>query len=196
MATCKIMDGRNLFESRWISFGSKSASAGPRFGVFISHSRGDKNKARDVARALEASKVDYYFDENDEELQLADEQGDHLKVVQCIENGLRACSHLLGIITENTKDSWWVPYEIGSATGRSQDCAHLIDKDFSELPSYIKAAKVLANKEALREWLPSERAKAASTSSLLIELSKRLAVACDYPAFIPADRAVSELKFY
>jgi hypothetical protein len=190
------MEGRNLFESRRIIFGSKFASAGPRLGVFISHSRRDKAKARDVARALKASKIDHYFDENDEELQLADEQGDHLKVVQCIENGLKACSHLLGIITENTKDSWWVPYEIGSATGRSRDCAHLIDKEVSELPSYIKAAKVLANKEALREWLPSERTKTARVSSLLIELNRKLAVASDYPAFIPAHRAVNELKFY
>jgi hypothetical protein len=190
------MDGRNFFESRGISFGRRSASTVPRLGVFISHSRRDKDKARDVARALEASRVDYYFDENDEELQLADEQGDHLKVVHCIEYGLKACSHLLGIITENTKDSWWVPYEIGSATGRSQDCAHLIDKEVAELPSYIKAATVIANKEALREWLPSERTKTSIASSVVIELNKRLAVACDYPAFIPADRVVGDLTFY
>jgi hypothetical protein len=191
------MDGRNLFKSRWMeSFGSKSASAGPHLGVFISHSRLDKEKAREVADALEASQVDYYFDENDAELQLADEHGDHLKVVQCIENGLSVCSHLLGIITENTKDSWWVPYEIGSATGRAQACAHLIDEEVTKLPSYIQAARILANRDEMREWLPSETKKTASASHLIVELSKALAVACDYPSFIPTNRRVSDLTFY
>ena len=181
--------------------GWKALEASPRapvrvLGVFVSHSRLDKEKAREVAHALQASKVDYYFDENDAELQLADEQGDHLKVVQCIENGLSVCTHLLGIITENTKDSWWVPYEIGSATGRAQDCAHLIDEEVTKLPSYIQAARILANREEMRAWLPSENTKTASASNFIVELSKALAVACDYPSFIPTSRQVSELTFY
>ncbi len=178
------------------SFGSKSASAGPHLGVFISHRRLDKDKAQEVARALEASQVDYYFDENDVELQLADEQGDHLKVVQCIENGLAVCSHLLGMITENTKDSWWVPYEIGSATGRGQDCAHLVDREVAQLPSCIKAARILANREELREWLPSETAKTASASGSITERLIRLMAACDYLSFIPTNRQISDLTFY
>jgi hypothetical protein len=191
------MDGRNLFKNRWMeSFGSKSASAGPQLGVFISHSRLDKEKAREVAHALQASKVDYYFDENDADLQLADEQGDHLKVVQCIENGLKACSHLLGIITENTKNSWWVRFEIGSATGRAQDCAHLIDEKVMKLPSYIKAGKILADREEMRKWLPSETVKTARASSIIIELSKILAVAGDYPSFLPSKRTINDLAFY
>ena len=92
------MDGQNVFESRAMKIlGAKFVGTGPRLGVFISHSRPDKEKARAVARALKASKVDYYFDDNDEELQLADERNDHLKVVRCIENGIEVCSHLLGI---------------------------------------------------------------------------------------------------
>lgn len=185
------MEGRNLFKSRWVeSFGSKSTSAGPYLGVFISHSRHDKEKAREVADALRASKVDYYFDENDADLQLADEQGDHLKVVRCIENGQKACSHLLGIITENTRDSWWVPYEIGSATGRAQDCAHLIDGEVTKLPSYIKAARILANRDEMREWLPSD------PLSSITERLIRLMAACNYPSFIPTNRHVSDLTFY
>lgn len=191
------MDGRNLFKTRRMeSFGSKSASAGPRLGVFISRSRLDKEKARGVADALKASKVDYYFDENDDELQLADEQGDHLKVVVCIAKGLIACTHLLGIVTENTRQSWWVPYEIGRAAGEGRDCAHLIDKDISELPAYIRAARILANRKEFREWLPSEPTKAAGASSLLVELSKTLAFACDYPSFISRDRTADDLTFY
>lgn len=189
------MNGRNLFESRWISFGRKTASAGPQPGVFISYSRKDKEKARDIVRALEVSNVDYYFDEKDEELQLADEEGDHLKVVQCIKDGLEVCTHLLGIITENTKDSWWVPYEIGRGTGRDRACAHLIDKEVSELPSYIKAAKILVNRAALREWLPVNHEKKAIASRMIVELSKTIAMT-EYPSFIPNSRTVDDLTFY
>jgi hypothetical protein len=186
------MDGRNLFEGRAIRrLTAKIAAgyAGP--GVFISHSRVDNEKARAIARALKESKVDYYLDENDEELQLADEQNGHLKVVRCIERGIEACSHLLGIITENTK--WWVPYEIGSANGRERECAHLIDEEVNKLPSYIKAAPLITNREELRKWLPSEVTK---TSGSIIELARRLAQLLDYPDFIPADRSVNHLTFY
>ena len=177
-------------------FGSKSVGAGPRPGVFISHSRLDKDKARAVARALKASNVDYYFDENDEELQLADEQNDHLKVVQCIDNGIDTCSHLLGIITENTKESWWVPYEIGSAKGRKRNCAHLIDDEVCELPAYIRAALVLTHRAELRKWLPSELSETARATSTIVELSRKLAAELDYPDFIPTHRSVGDLKFY
>jgi len=184
------MDGRNLFESRATRmFDPKFASS----AVFISHSRLDKEKARAVAHALEASKVYYYFDENDEELQLADEQNDDLKVVRCIENGIEVCSHLLGIISENTKNSWWVPYEIGSPTGRGRKCAHLIDREVKRLPSYIEAARVLVNRAELRDWLATE---VTETSSPIVDLAQRLAVVRDYPDFIPPDRSVHELSFY
>lgn len=191
--TNEAMDGRNLFESRGIkTIDAKFAGPYPRADVFISHSRLDKQKARAVAKTLEASEVDYYFDENDEQLQLADEQNDDLKIVRCIENGIEVCSHLLGIITENTCQSWWVPYEIGSATGRKRGFAHLIDKEVNKLPSYMKAAKILANREELRKWLPSE----ANETSGFIELARRIAELLDYPDFVPADRSVNELTFY
>src|SRR5438477_7977751 len=121
----EIMTGRNLFENDLLeTFGVRKAEREkPELGVFLSYSRQDKEKARDIAQALKASRVDYYFDEDDEELQLADENNDHVKVANCIENGLESCTHLLGIITDNTKGSWWVPYEIGSARGRGRDCA-------------------------------------------------------------------------
>jgi hypothetical protein len=122
------MDGRNLFESRGtFAFRMRKSSAGPQSGVLISYSRRDRETAREVADALRASRIDYYLDEDDEELQIADEQEKHTIVVQRIEAGLAACTHLMGIITQNTKDSWWVPYEIGSAKGhdRSSDSAPL-----------------------------------------------------------------------
>jgi hypothetical protein len=177
-------------------FGTKFASSDQHMAVFISHSRLDKEKARSIARALEASNVDYYFDENDEELQLADEQSNHLKVTPCIESRIKVCSYLLGIITENAKESWWMPYEIGSASGRGRDCAHLIDREVNKLPSYIRAARALTNRADLRKWLTSELSGTAGATSTILELSSRLAAEVDYPDLIPTNRSLADLTFY
>lgn len=129
-------------------------------------------------------------------LQLADEQGDHLRVVQCIEKGLGACTHLLGIVTENTKNSCGCLMKIGSATGRGQDCAHLIDEEVAKLPSYIKAARILVNREELRGWLPSENIKTSGAHGSITERLIRLSATIDAPSFIPTNRTVGELTFY
>jgi TIR domain-containing protein len=188
------MNGRNLFESRRrLAFGRRKVRAEPDLGVFISHSHLDKDKAREVAGVLQASKVDYYLDEEDEELQIADEHHNHGAVVQRIEAGLMACTHLLGLITENTKNSWWVPYEIGSATGHARNCAHLIDAEVKQLPSYIQTATIIPDRLALRDWLPKQRGRRSLAT--LLELTQLLAAACDYPEFIPDHRGIDELTF-
>jgi len=161
--------------------------------VFISHFHRDKPKARELARFLVKLGADIYFDEDDALLQLADESGNELRVVACIEAGLTNCTHLLGLITPNTEKSWWVPYEIGGATGRKRECAHLIDGEVKNLPAYINAAKLLTDQKELREWLP---------------LSPRITIAERYLhtltnfsgeeqlSFIPEHRAKGEIKFY
>jgi hypothetical protein len=188
------MNGRNLFESRATKIlGAKFAGTHPRPGVFISHSRLDKEKARDVARALAGSKVDYYFDEKDEELRLADEQNADLKVVRCIEMESKCALICLESSLRTRRTPGGVPYEIGSATGRGRGCAHLIDREVNRLPSYIRAARVLTSRADLREWLASDVRKA---SSAIVELAQRLAAALDYPDFILADRSLQDLAFY
>jgi hypothetical protein len=187
------MNGRNLFESRSQSaFRTGKASTGPQPGVFISHSRLDRDKAREVVRLLKGLRIDYYFDEGDEDLRLADQRQDHTKVVDRIEAGLKRCSHLLGVLTQNTRTSWWVPYEIGGATGRQRHCAHLIDGEVDTLPSYIQAATILPDRDSLQNWLPKGTSRPFPELRDLIEKS---AMARDYPEFVPASRKISELRF-
>ena len=188
------MNGRNLFESRGkYAFGAKKVREGPEQGVFILHSHLDRDKAREIAGALRASRVDYYLDEEDEGPQIATEAEKHAIIVQRIEAGLEACTHLLGIITENTKSSWWVPYEIGSATGHGRNCAHLIDAEVEQLPSYIQAATIVPDRHALQDWLPKQSGRRSLAT--LLELSNALARVCDYPEFIPESRSVDDLTF-
>lgn len=190
------MAGRNLFESQRIckSEDVEGGRSSANNAVFISYSRPDKEKAQAMANFLAAMEIDYYLDAEDVDLQLAGGLNDHQKVVACIESGLETCTHLLGIITENTKHSWWVPYEIGSATGRGRKHGLLLDKDVDELPSYIKAGKLLVDHDDLQDWLhdllgahDSEQRLRAALGGEKIQLQR--------PGFIPETRSKRDLTF-
>jgi hypothetical protein len=159
--------------------------------VFISHSSLDRDKAREVAEALRTSRIDYYLEEEDDELQLADKVQEHVKVVGRIEAELVACTHLLGLITKNTRKSWWVPYEIGGATGRGRQCAHLVDGEVCTLPSYIQVPTILPGRQDLRSWLP----KTPRRQSVIFNLTETLLAACEHLTFVPENRSVGDLKF-
>lgn len=83
--------------------------------VFISHRRADKPLARAVAAVLQAVGLHYWFDENDVDSQRAAELGmaGDQALVYSIERGIRHCTQMLGLLSAETRGSWWVPYEIG-----------------------------------------------------------------------------------
>lgn len=183
--------GQNLFES--IQRSTKTAGAPSlKTCVFLSHQKEDKKEAAAVAKALLANGVDIYFDEDDEVLALARIRGDDAAMVKCIEIGLDNCTHLLGIITPRSKTSWWIPYEIGGATGRGRDCAHLIDKRASNLPSYIKVATLVADKEDLMNWVrPIQRPSSRFLSGLLKEAMAMESL----NAYLPEHRSEADIGF-
>lgn len=81
--------------------------------VFISHKSEDKAFCRMIANYFDQVNIDYYFDENDSELQIADQTNDHKKVTNCIKKGIVNSTHMLCVISEHTYKSVWVPYELG-----------------------------------------------------------------------------------
>ncbi len=142
------MAGQNLF--RALEHNNLSTN---RTCVFVSHQSHDKRMAREIARTLLALGVDIYFDESDFTLQAASKIGNDKAIVECIDKGVSLCTHLLGVITLNTKQSWWVPYEIGSARARGMECAHVIHKHIQALPSFIKVEKVIIDSWDLSKWV-------------------------------------------
>lgn len=164
--------------------------------IFISHSSLDKPAAREASKFILELGIDVYFDEYDEELQRADQKGNDQEVVACLERGIANSTRLLGIITENTKKSWWVPYEIGSATGHGKEHAHLISKEVKALPSYIKASTIIPALDGLRKWLPYQAAP--SSTEYFLERLERLTnftKAASVSNFSYA-RQIDELTFY
>lgn len=184
------MPGRNLFEAG-ASFAVASSPC-----VFISYRRVDLDEAKGLAAALLAAGINIYFDENDECLNGASEDTDPERVLECIESGLRISSHLLGIVTSDTRGSWWVPYEIGATRFSRKECAFLIDPGVDKLPAYMRVSTILQDRKALRNWLPSLRNTAGvSGAKILQETLDRLELTA-FPKFMPSQRDLSDITFY
>ena len=112
--------------------------------VFISHQKDDKNEAEKIARYLKDAGIEVYFDEYDRELQIALQTNNPNAVVKAIKNGINISTHMLCIVSRNTLNSAWVPFEIGYGHDKI-NLATLTLKGItnSELPDYIKTSKII-----------------------------------------------------
>ncbi len=99
--------------------------------VFISHQQADSALARQAYNFLgENHKIECYLDLIDPEIKKGEDLAQHLR------EKLSDCTQLLAIVSHSTKDSWWVPWEIGVATEKDYPLATFgmsID-----LPDYLK----------------------------------------------------------
>ncbi|PTU01487.1 toll/interleukin-1 receptor domain-containing protein [Pseudomonas sp. HMWF031] len=86
--------------------------------IFISHQQQDANPALLVKTHLkQRHNIECYLDVIDPFLKRGEEIADHVR------RELAKCSHLLAIVSDATKGSWWVPWEIGVATEKDYPLA-------------------------------------------------------------------------
>ena len=76
--------------------------------IFISHKKEDEVTALAVQITLANVGVDAYLDVLDNTI--AD---DGEKLTKHIREKLRECTDVIVILSKKTKESWWVPFEIG-----------------------------------------------------------------------------------
>jgi hypothetical protein len=81
-----------------------------RYSVFLSHSSHDSWIARVMAEKIEALGAKCWLDEKD----LAG--GD--VIAQDILKGIDACHEAIVLVSSNSANSQWVPFEIGAARGQ------------------------------------------------------------------------------
>ncbi len=101
--------------------------------VFISHQKSDSELAGKISYHLKYNhQIDCYLDLVDPNAsQAGDELGEHLR------NEMGKCTQLLAVVSEKTKGSWWVPWEIGVATEKDHPIA-TFSGDNTILPEYLK----------------------------------------------------------
>jgi len=113
--------------------------------VFISHTTKDDALARRVfKRLMDHHKISCYIDDMDKEL--GNNRGKS-SLTPLLVDRLRKCDTLLAVITENTKGSWWVPFEIGTAREMPKIIA-----SYTSLPDRVVYNWQEALPEYLLEW--------------------------------------------
>src|SRR6185437_4087243 len=114
-------------------YSPQDLSATPRVErAFISHRLADKPLARAVADILQGQGLHYWFDEDDEDSRRAADlgiAGDEV-LVYSIERGIRHCSRMLGLLSAQTRGSWWVPYEVGFSSAHGAVSSYLVLESF------------------------------------------------------------------
>lgn len=133
--------------------------------VFISHQKKDSVRASRIASRLwDLHQIDTYLDVIDPTIAKSGEA-----LADYVHWKLGECTQLLAVVSEATKSSWWVPWEIGVAT----------EKDFplatyggdTPLPEYLRKWPVLKTDAHLDAYAEASKAalKLYNRRLLLVE---------------------------
>ena len=113
--------------------------------VFISHKQEDHLKAKEIYNYLESKYITCYLDVMDKSTLSANDITNH------ITSRIQECTHLIAILSEKTKKSWWVPFEIGEATfGDRRISSYNIGLYSFEIPDYLKKWPIMKTREHLQ----------------------------------------------
>lgn len=99
--------------------------------VFISHKDADSLQALLLKRAFENEGVSAYLDVLDSSI-----NGGGKSLTEHIKAQLNQCTDIIVLMSEATKLSWWVPFEIGMSAQIDMPTASFL-KENVELPSYL-----------------------------------------------------------
>ncbi len=110
--------------------------------VFISHKKADRTEAITIGAYLRENGVQCYIDEFDPILKTTDD------ITNTIMSRVRACSHLMAVVSENTNNSWWVPFEIGVASETEKRITSYKLRAVT-LPEYLEKWPIMKTKQHL-----------------------------------------------
>lgn len=99
--------------------------------VFISHKQEDSTLAMYVQYMFDQCHVDTYLDVLDSSI-----TGDGKALTEHIKQNLNSCTDLIVVMSEQTKTSWWVPFEIGMSAQLDMPTATYLLTSVA-LPDYL-----------------------------------------------------------
>lgn len=133
--------------------------------VFVSHRQADAEYGRRIAWLAGQEGFDYWLDVLDPDLTktpgLSAKQS-ALAIASVVEMALLNSTHVLAVMTPNTRGSEWVPYEYGRAkdpTMATLQAACWVGAGLSStsLPQYLYLGPVHVNELDIRSWFRTER---------------------------------------
>lgn len=153
--------------------------------VFISHQSRDTSLATSIARRLlMVHQIDTYLDVIDPNIKSGDDLAEHIR------NEMGKCTQLLAVVSEATRASWWVPWEIGVASEKDYPLATYSDgpalppeylrkwpylRSEAQLDEYAKASRMTFNRYTTQKFAMDERvARQRTTKDFFLTLRTNL----------------------
>lgn len=164
------MAGINRASSSYVNLSESRKSSGIKC-VFISHQKSDSDTCKKIAEYFIAADIDVYFDENDNDLKLYRQTGNPQGVVDSIKKGINKSSHMLIVVSPNTLNSKWVPWEVGYAYDNTTlGVLTLKGISDSNLEAYLKTVPIIRGTKSLNEYISN----IANSYVSFMESSKRI----------------------
>ena len=114
--------------------------------VFVSHTTGDDALADSVARCIKTYGLSAWVDSD-----FFDPEDDGPDMAKKIKDVIQRSYCLMAVVTGATKESWWVPFEIGVAFDMSRYLSTYGDPR-TKLPSYLRRWPHVTSHEGLHLW--------------------------------------------
>jgi hypothetical protein len=135
--------------------------------VFISHRTADDTIARAVRdRLTNIHGITCYLDDLDKEAGYANQSN---RVTALILRRLNDCTNLLALVTQNTRGSWWVPFEVGVARQAPRIITSYTNLAQGELPEFLTEWPVLRGENAIDTFAAYYKKQAPIVKRSLIE---------------------------
>lgn len=120
--------------------------------VFISHQKADSARATLISQRLRSNhQIDSYLDVIDPVISQSGEA-----LAEYVRMQLGKCTQLLAVVSPVTRESWWVPWEIGVATEKQYPLATY--GGGSRLPEFLHKWPVLKNDADLDVYAAASKA--------------------------------------
>jgi len=135
--------------------------------IFLSHKGDDKKAVIDIGKYIMNAGINVYIDVDDIGLQAAAQTGNDTAICKYIELGIANSTHLMAVVSEKTKSSWWVSYEVGYAKRNNNELSTLKLKDVRDLPSFLKITTIVEGIDTLNKYLIEVNSQAKVNSNIL-----------------------------
>jgi hypothetical protein len=114
--------------------------------VFLSHKREDTEHAQAIGAYLTRRSVKCYIDIADPSIQATDD------LTALLMQRVKACTHLMAVVSGYTTQSWWVPFEIGVASELERRItAYRVS--YVSLPDFLSKWPILSTQQDLDTFI-------------------------------------------
>lgn len=134
--------------------------------VFISHKKEDSVAATKIYNYLAEKGVKAYLDVLDPATRTASD------ITELILSRLNICTHLMAVLSTKSKDSWWIPFEVGAASNAHHRIS-TYKTEYVPEPEYLTKWPIMSKVEHLDRFVYLYK----SDSAVLNEASRKFTTA-------------------